>query len=252
MLALGLVMVLVSVLVMVLVSVLVLVTVQATVSALVLALALVSALVTVLALVMALVVALVRVMVLVLVLVMGIIFAIAKIKKERGEKMSNCGISGINGMTVYDIDTVPTIITKVKQVKGNVVIAKGFILKTDLTLEPCYIVKQDNLFAHGATIKEANSSLQEKLLYSMDMAERVEVFFKEFDLTGEYSAELLSEWHGKLTGSCVMGREDFMQRKGIKLEDKFTVQEFVDIAKSEYGSDIIELLEEELLRKGGK
>lgn len=162
--------------------------------------------------------------------------------------MSNCGIGVINGMKVYDIDTVPTIITKVKQSKGNVTVAKGFILRIDLTLNPCYIVKQDNFFAHGTTLKEANTSLQEKLFMEMDATERIQMFLKEFGLTKKYSAELLSEWHGKLTGSCSMGRKDFMQRKGIKLDDKFTVKEFVDIAKSEYGNNVIELLEKEVKR----
>ena len=53
-------------------------------------------------------------------------------------------------MQVYRIDTVPTIIT---HVVGN--IAKGYIVGDDLSLEPCYVAKHDNYFAHGKTKEQA-------------------------------------------------------------------------------------------------
>ena len=74
-----------------------------------------------------------------------------------GHGYGNSGIKSINGDKVYNIDGVNTII---KTIKGN--IAKGFILRNDLTLVPCYIVKNDYFFAHGDTIKAALKSLQEK------------------------------------------------------------------------------------------
>lgn len=65
-------------------------------------------------------------------------------------------IKTFNGDTVYKINGLSTII---KQVKNN--IAKGFILKGDFTLTPCYIVKGDNSkFAHGETIPKAFENLQ--------------------------------------------------------------------------------------------
>ena len=51
-------------------------------------------------------------------------------------------IKEIHGSKVYMIDDVQTIITSVR---GNV--ARGFILQSDLQLEPCYIVKENNKFA---------------------------------------------------------------------------------------------------------
>ena len=47
------------------------------------------------------------------------------------------GVKSINGNPIYVVDNIPTIITNVK---GN--IAKGFILHTDLSLTPCFIVKR--------------------------------------------------------------------------------------------------------------
>lgn len=56
------------------------------------------------------------------------------------------GIKKINNMDIYMIDGVPTIIT---QLRANV--AKGLIVKVDLTEELTYVVRVGNSFAHGAT-----------------------------------------------------------------------------------------------------
>ena len=68
------------------------------------------------------------------------------------------GIKEINGKEIYMVDDIPTIF---KSIRNN--IAKGFIVKSDLQFEPCYIVKENNQFAHGDTLKDAYMSLQEKL-----------------------------------------------------------------------------------------
>lgn len=68
------------------------------------------------------------------------------------------GVKELNGDNVHLVDGLQTII---KSVHGN--IAQGFILKSDLTLQPCYIVKENNKFAHGGTLHDAFTSLQEKL-----------------------------------------------------------------------------------------
>lgn len=64
-----------------------------------------------------------------------------------------------NGVDIYSIDGVPTIITNIK---NN--FAKGAIVNKDFTLTPCYIVKGHNLFAHGETLKKALKNLQDEIL----------------------------------------------------------------------------------------
>ena len=68
-------------------------------------------------------------------------------------------VKQLNGYEVYVIDDIQTIITSVRSD-----IAEGFMLNADLTLSPCFICKGENLFAHGKTLHEAYTSLQEKLL----------------------------------------------------------------------------------------
>ena len=71
-------------------------------------------------------------------------------------------VKQLNGYEVYVIDDIQTIITSVRSD-----IAEGFILNADLTLSPCFICKGENLFAHGKTLHEAYTSLQEKLLENL-------------------------------------------------------------------------------------
>ena len=145
------------------------------------------------------------------------------------------GVKEVNGDTVYMIDSVPTII---KSVRGN--IAQGFVLQSNLTLKPCYIVKELNKFAHGATLHDAFSALQEKLYDDSTEEERIEAFRKEFpEYDTPYPNRDLFTYHHVLTGSCQMGRESFCKDKGIDLDGSTTVREFIELTKGSYGADII-------------
>ena len=150
------------------------------------------------------------------------------------------GVKEINGDTVYIVDNVTTII---KSVRAN--IAQGFILQRDLTLKPCYIVKEQGVFAHGDTLHDAFTALQEKLYDDSTEEERIEAFrnkFPEYDTP--YPNRDLFAYHHVLTGSCRMGRESFCKDKGIDLNGNTTVREFIELTKDSYGSDTIRKLPE--------
>ena len=145
------------------------------------------------------------------------------------------GVKEVNGDTVYIVDDVPTII---KSVHDN--IAQGFILQRDLTLKPCYIVKEQNMFAHGYTLHDAFTALQEKLYDDSTEEERIEAFRKKFpEYDTLYPNRDLFAYHHVLTGSCRMGRESFCKDKGIGLDGSTTVREFVELTKDSYGGDVI-------------
>lgn len=155
-----------------------------------------------------------------------------------GGSYSGKGVNELNGENVHLVDGIQTII---KSVHGN--IAQGFILKSDLTLQHCYIVKEQNYFAHGDTLHDAFTSLQEKLERIYDESteeERIEAFVKKFpNYDTPYSNRDLFDYHNVLTGSCSMGRESFCKDKGINLDGSTTVREFVSLTKDSYGSDTI-------------
>ncbi|WP_308247723.1 hypothetical protein [uncultured Prevotella sp.] len=145
------------------------------------------------------------------------------------------GVKEVNGDTVYIVDNVPTII---KSVRDN--IAQGFVLQSDLTLKPCYIVKEQNMFAHGDTLHDAFTALQEKLYDDSTEEERIEAFYKKFpEYDTSYPNRDLFAYHHVLTGSCRMGRESFCLSKGIDLDGTTTVREFVELTKGSYGGDVI-------------
>ena len=147
------------------------------------------------------------------------------------------GIISFCGDTVYYIDGIPTII---KNIKGNV--AKGFILNSDLTLEPCYVAKKNNYFAHGKTLKKAVNDVIAKEIADMNIDAKISEFKKTFQFDKKYSGHEFSKWYHILTGSCDQGRESFIKNNNINLDDEFTIDEFVKMCKNSYGSDIIQKL----------
>ena len=147
-------------------------------------------------------------------------------------------VKEINGDSVYRVDYIPTII---KSVHYN--IAQGYILQSNLTLTPCYIVKDGNKFAHGNTLRDAFTSLQEKLYNDSTEEDRIAFFIRKFpEYDVKYNNRDLFAYHHVLTGSCRMGRESFMSDRGLSLDGKATVREFVELTKDAYGGDIIKKL----------
>ena len=146
------------------------------------------------------------------------------------------GVKEINGQHVYNVDGVPTIF---ESIHGNY--AKAFILKSDLTLKPCWVAKYEDYFAHGETLREAQADAHMKALKEMSTEERLTAFIEAHpDTEHRYPAADLFEWHGILTGSCNMGRRHFCQEHNINVEtDTFTIEEFIQLTKNNFGGDII-------------
>lgn len=165
---------------------------------------------------------------------------------SRGSNYGNgydCDIKAINGMTVVVIDGIQTVI---KSVVKN--IARGFIVCDDLTLKPCYVAKENNLFAHGKTVKEALSALQEKIFENMNTDEVIEEFLKKFELDKKYPAKDFYHWHHILTGSCKMGRDEFINSHEIDLESGlYTVKDFIELTKNSYRGEVIKQLEAKIV-----
>ena len=145
------------------------------------------------------------------------------------------GVHVFDGKNVYQIDGTPTLI---QSIRGNV--AHGAILNGDLTLTPCYVAKQDNLFAHGETLREAMEALRDKLFEDMPEEERIDTFLSETVSGKKYPNQHFYEWHHRLTGSCDMGRKAFAKDHGIDVENgTMTLEEFLELTKDAYGGDVI-------------
>ena len=150
------------------------------------------------------------------------------------------GITSINGERIYQIDDVPTLIDSVH---GNY--AKGRILQSDLTTRPCYVARVGNYFAHGDTLRQAMDDAQSKYDENRPLEELIADFNAEFpDRDVKVDAARLFQWHHVLTGSCLMGRKQFCEERGLDYEHgHYTVNEFIAPTRNAYGGHIIRLLE---------
>ena len=153
---------------------------------------------------------------------------------------SGSGVKEFNGEAVYQIDGVATILRKIRD--G---VARGCILNKDLTLTPCFVVKQDDKFAHGETLHAAREALLEKLFDDMDEEDRIAAFVKEHNAGKAYPNTDFFSWHHRLTGSCEMGRRQFARDHGIDVEHgSMTTEDFIRLTENAYGSSTIRKLKQ--------
>ena len=148
------------------------------------------------------------------------------------------GLKSINSKKIYMVDDIAITIS---HIHGNA--AKGTIINNDLTETLCYIVKEGKYFAHGKTLAEANAALQDKLFDKMPVEKRIAAFWTCHKRGIKYPTKDFFEWHHKLTGSCLMGRQQFAKDHDVDLNGEMTVEEFIALTKNAFGGDIIKRLE---------
>ena len=108
------------------------------------------------------------------------------------------------------------------------------------------MIKQDGYFAHGKTVREATHALQNKILLNTPIEERIDAFLSEIKTDKKYKAKVFYDWHHRLTGSCEFGRNEFIERYNISLDEMMTVKRFIELTKNDYGGEIIKELEDRL------
>ena len=150
------------------------------------------------------------------------------------------GIKTFDGHAVYLIDDVQTIIYIVRGDYAN-----GAILRDDLTLDPCFIAKAGDCFAHAPTLRQARVEAESKALEAMPLEERIARFKERFpSLETVAKCREFYVWHHTLTGSCTMGRDEFIRAHGLEVDKDYTVGYFLDITRDAYGRDAIKALRE--------
>ncbi len=147
------------------------------------------------------------------------------------------GIASVEGIRIHMIDDTPTQLT---YIRGN--IAKGYIMREDLSFVPCYVVKQDDTFAHGETLHAAMEALRDKLFEDMPDEERCKAFAQEHEAGKLYPNTDYFEWHHRLTGSCLMGRQEFARANNVDMDGSMTPEQFIKLTENAYGGDVIRML----------
>ena len=149
------------------------------------------------------------------------------------------GVKEFNGRKVYNIDSVRTLIYAVK---GDV--AKGAVLRKDMTLRDCWIARRGNFFAHGDTLHEAVEAVEAKWRENRPLDERIAEFVKTHPALDEEYGDLF-EWHHILTGSCEFGRRQWCEEHGYKPTDSITLRTFLTETAGDYGGDVIRMVAKE-------
>ena len=139
---------------------------------------------------------------------------------------------------IFYIDNIPTIIDSIHK---NV--AKGKIInQTDFSIKICYIAKVNGYFAHENSIKKAIKTAESKMFLNMNIEDKINKFIALFNNKDKYSGKEFYNWHNILTGSCEMGRNNFIERNNIDLSKKYTVKYFINICQNDFGGEIIKQL----------
>ena len=149
-------------------------------------------------------------------------------------------IKSYKGDAVFYVDNMPTIFDRII---GNAAHCR-VIRSDDWQERKCYVVKGQGKCAHGDTLQEARESLVKKIMQSMSVEERIDEFCKLFNATDRYPAQTFFQWHNTLTGSCEMGRREFVRSHNISMEASYTVAEFISFCENDYGGDVIKQLKE--------
>ena len=124
-------------------------------------------------------------------------------------------------------------------IKGNY--AKIFVLDI-YNADNCkvrYLAKDGSgNFAHGDTLREARESLVYKL------TDRDVGIYKDWKLTDVKTKAELIQAYRAITGACEFGTRQFCQ--SVKLPDKATVAEAIELTKGKYGNkEFAEFFEDE-------
>lgn len=144
----------------------------------------------------------------------------------------------------YLIDGIPTIIDVVKK---N--IAKCRVLSTHNNFVKCYVVKYENCYAHGSNLKQAFLDAQHKAFSQLNVIERIKQFVIKYpDPNVKILNSELFKIHNWLTGSCEFGRRLFVNEHELT-DGESTILDFINMSKGNFGSEIIEQLENTYLNK---
>ena len=89
------------------------------------------------------------------------------------------------------------------------------------------------------------AALTDKMFDGMPEEERIAEFLKAHPDKGmRYPNQDLFDWHHRLTGSCMAGRNAFIKDRGLTLDGETTVAEFIKLTENAYGGCVIKRLAE--------
>jgi len=103
----------------------------------------------------------------------------------------------------------------------------------DLNKENRYFLITDGngSYSHGNIIKEA----KEDLIFKLSDRDKSE--YADLDTNMKFNFKFCIEMYHNITGACLVGIKNFIERKGIAKTENFTISEMAKITKGNYGND---------------
>ena len=152
----------------------------------------------------------------------------------------NICIESYKGNKVYYVDEIPCVFRRVHDNWAEVEI----INNNDFTTKKAFIGKFENVFAHASTIREALTDAMTKYYSSLDFDTVKEKLLAEFEAKKRLTVKELYSWHGALTGSCRLGRDEFQKSHNLRDDDTLSLDEFISLTRNAFGGEKIRLLKE--------
>ena len=116
------------------------------------------------------------------------------------------------------------ILSEIISKKGNIYKVKNYN-ENKIT----YLIKEDNIFCHGETLKQAKDSLIYKI------SNRDTTIYKDWKLTDKKELKEIIKAYRVITGACESGTKYFCENN--KLPKELTIEEAIELTKNEYNSE---------------
>lgn len=151
-------------------------------------------------------------------------FSVTKNGKNLSKKLYSLDEETRTFSTLEDDLVLDNILSEVINHKGNVYKVKNYG-KDKIS----YIVQDDDIYSHGATIKEARDSLIYKI------SNRDTSIYNDVQLDDEFDLKDIIKMYRVITGACELGTRYFVENNN--LPDKLTVQQTIDLTQGQYGNE---------------
>lgn len=148
-------------------------------------------------------------------------------KDAKGRVLKENEFYILHNKKIYPVDVSDGISTiKISEkVRDGITIIKGLAFCDD----EVYLVKQDDLAAHGKTLREALEDLQFKKIKSKE----IEDIVKEIKESGKVTRAQ----YRAITGACSFGTEQFCKQHGIENLEEIELEELRKILVNDYGAE---------------
>lgn len=131
-------------------------------------------------------------------------------------------------------------LTHIDDITDNV--STGYALARNGKKIPFYAIKEGEYVGIGIGYAGAMDSILYQQITKTTPDAIAAEFWKVHNTTDYYTVEDFWQWYRRLTGACYGGSIQFLEDRGMKMSDKYTVSQFVDIVQGEQGGSIISKL----------